>query len=198
MTSSDIEKEIQNFYQSLWSDPAKINRSGQNILLGYHYGFYEKGIKNIKEAMMNMYEYINRLLELDDRTSMNILDAGSGIGYTSIYLAHKHSNCIFHGITLTSNELKIAKSLQKKNLIDNVQFKQGSYMNSRYPDNFFDRIFALESLIYAPNKKEFLNEMHRNLKSNGKLIIVGHPITLELVNKPFGEIPGGHISPTLN
>jgi len=25
-----------------------------------------------------------------------------------------------------------------------------------------------------------------------------HPITLELVNKPFGEIPGGHISPTLN
>jgi ubiquinone/menaquinone biosynthesis C-methylase UbiE len=172
MTSSDIERKIENFYQNLWANPSKINRTGQNVILGYHYGFFEKGIKSINEAMLKMNEYLESILDLDKESSINILDAGSGIGYTSIYLAQKYLNCNFYGITLASNELRIAQSLQKRFSIKNVFFKQGSYMDSDYPENFFNRIFALESLIYAPNKTEFLYEMQRILKPKGKLIII--------------------------
>ena len=172
MNFTDIEHEIKDFYERLWSDPGKIRRSGQGIFLGWHYGFYEKGIKNISEAMINMIDYIDRLLELNDKMVMNILDAGSGVGSTLIHLAKKHPNCLFDGITLTNNELKIAEFLEKENSIENIRFKQGSYMNSGFSDNYFDRIFALESAIYAPNKKDFLKEMYGLLKPNGKLVII--------------------------
>ena len=45
-------------------------------------------------------------------------------------------------------------------------------MNTSYKKNFFDRIFTLESVIYSPNKKEFVKEMYRILKPNGKIIIL--------------------------
>jgi len=172
MSLSDVEHEIGNFYDYLWSDPGKIKRSGKGLFLGWHYGFYEKGIKNINEAMINMNNYLGRLLELDDKTGLNILDAGSGVGSTSIYLAKIYPNCFFNGIDLTAVEVKIAELSRKKQKVENVKFKHASYMDSGFPDNHFDRIFALESTVYAPNKKKFLNEMYRLLKPNGKLVII--------------------------
>jgi len=103
---------------------------------------------------------------------MKILDAGSGIGSTSIYLAQKYPTCVFHGITISYYESVIAGILQKKNKISNVSFQQGSYMKTSYSKNYFDRIFALESVIYSPNKNEFLKEMYRILKPGGKLVIL--------------------------
>ena len=172
MNFSDKEHGTKDFYERLWADPDKIGRSDQGLFLGWHYGFYEKGIKDIREAMINMNNYIDRLLEINDETVMNILDAGSGVGSTSIHLAEKHPNCLFNGIVLTDNELKIAEYIKKEKSIENVHFKQGSYMNSGFSDNYFDRIFALESATYAPNKKEFITEMYRLLKPKGKLIII--------------------------
>ena len=40
--NSDREVKICKFYQNLWSDPKKIRRK-KNPLLGWHFGFYEKG-----------------------------------------------------------------------------------------------------------------------------------------------------------
>jgi ubiquinone/menaquinone biosynthesis C-methylase UbiE len=66
----------------------------------------------------------------------------------------------------------IAKNLQNKKKISNVRFQQGSYMKTSYLKNSFDRIFALESVIYSPNKKEYIKEMYRILKPNGKIVIL--------------------------
>ena len=100
-----------------------------------------------------MMNYINRLLEIDDKSFMNILDAGSGVGSTSIYIAKKYSNCVFYGITISYYESLIADILKKKLQINNVRFQQGTYMKTSYPNNYFDRIFSLESIIYAPDKR---------------------------------------------
>ena len=45
-------------------------------------------------------------------------------------------------------------------------------MNTSYKNNYFDQIFSLESVIYAPNKKEFVEEMNRVLKPYGKIVIL--------------------------
>lgn len=172
MSLSEVENGIKDFYEKLWLKPNKISRSGQNVLLGWHYGFYEKDIKTLSEAMSNMNNYVEQLLDLDNKSNIYVLDAGSGVGATTLFLAKKHPNVFFNGITLTENELKIAESLKKQYLIKNVEFKQGSYMNSGFPDNYFDRIFALESAAYSTNKKDFLKEMFRLLKYDGKLIII--------------------------
>ena len=171
MKLTELENEAKDYYDMVWSNPNRICQLGRE-LLSWHFGFYEKGINNSNEAKINMMDYVGRLLELDDNSFMNILDAGSGVGSTSLFLAKKFSNCIFHGITISYYESIIAGILQKRNDISNVRFQQGSYMNTSYKKNFFDRIFTLESVIYSPNKKEFVKEMYRILKPNGKIIIL--------------------------
>ena len=171
MKLTDLELKAKDYYDMVWSDPNRIHQLGRE-LLSWHLGFYEKGINNSNEAKINMMDYVGRLLELDDESFTKILDAGSGVGSTSIYLAKKYSNCIFYGITISHYESFLAGKLQKKYKISNVRFQQGSYMKTSYSKNYFDRIFALESVIYAPNKKEFVKEMRRILKPDGKIVIL--------------------------
>ena len=171
MNLTNLEIEAKDYYDKLWLDPNRIRQIVKEIP-SWHFGFYERGIKNSYEAKINMMDYIGRLLELYDESFMKILDAGSGVGSTSIYLAKKYLNCIFHGITISYYESIIAGILLKKSKISNVRFQQGSYMKTSYKKNSFDRIFALESVIYAPNKKEFVKEMYRILKPNGKIVIL--------------------------
>jgi len=171
MMLTELENEAKNFYDKLWSNPNRIRQISREIP-SWHYGFYEKGINNSNEANVNMMDYVGRLLEIDDESSMKILDAGSGVGSTSIYLAQKYSNCVFHGITISYYESVIAGILQKKLNISNVRFQQGSFMKTSYKNNYFDRIFALESVIYSPNKEEFVKEMYRILKPGGKIVVL--------------------------
>ncbi len=171
MKLTKLEIEAKKYYDKLWSDPNRI-RKLKKELLSWHFGFYEKGTNNSKEAKINMMDYVGRLLELDDESSMKILDAGSGVGTTSINLAKKYTNCVFHGITISYYESILSGKLQKKYKINNVRFQQGSYMQTSYKKKSLDRIFALESVIYSPNKKEFIKEMHRILKPKGKIVIL--------------------------
>jgi ubiquinone/menaquinone biosynthesis C-methylase UbiE len=182
MNNNEISKNIKNYYENIWSNPSKIMRNKDNVILGWHYGYYEDGIKNINDAMLNMNYYIERLLDIKQNETLNILDCGSGIGFTSIQLAKKYSKCNFYGIALTKQEIDTANDLKNKYSVENIQFKQGTYMNSNYPDNFFDKIFALESVIYAPNKVEYLNEIYRILKPNGRIIIVDTFISKDIIN----------------
>ena len=107
MKLTEIENEAKDYYDKLWSNPNRIRQIIKEIP-SWHFGFYEKGIKTSNEAKINMMDYVGRLLELDDELFMKLLDAGSGVGSTSIYLAKKYSNCIFHGITISHYESLLA------------------------------------------------------------------------------------------
>ena len=113
MKLTELENEAKDYYDMVWSNPNRICQLGRE-LLSWHFGFYEKGINNSNEAKINMMDYVGRLLELDDESFMKLLDAGSGVGSTSIYLAKKYSNCVFHGITISYYESILAGILQKK------------------------------------------------------------------------------------
>ncbi len=169
---NSIEENLQDEYNNLWSDPDRIARANEDMLLGWHFGFYEKGIKNSKEAMLNMNRYVSCLIDLDSKKPLKVLDAGCGIGGTSTLLAKDYPNSKFIGISLASNEIELAKKLKKEYKTDNVEFIQGTYYETVFENNYFDRIFALESVSYSKNLNGFLVEMNRILKKNGKLVII--------------------------
>ncbi len=64
--------------------------------------------------------------------------------------------------TAYANELNLAKR---------VKFEQTNYLNTGYPAESFDLVWAIESVCYANNKKEFLQEAFRLLKKGGRLIV---------------------------
>ena len=169
---SEATKKASVHYQDIWSNPSKINRSGDDLLLGWHLGFYEKGIKNMKEAMKNMNSYLNRILVSDKNNYSNILDAGCGIGATLLFNAEKNPDIFFYGIALGHSEIAWAKKIQKEKNIKNAKFMVKSFLSTDFPKNFFDAIYALESVSTSDRKEEFLREMKKILKPGGKLIII--------------------------
>jgi ubiquinone/menaquinone biosynthesis C-methylase UbiE len=165
---TDSEKKIQDYYDNLWAN--EIYK--KNIDVGYHYGFYDKGFITFYDAIQNMNNYIGTLLGLSLEESLKILDVGCGVAATSRYLAKKYPNCHFTGISLGTEEIKLAQKRQKEQQIENVIFFSRNYTNTRFQNNSFDNAFAIESIVYAVNKKDVVTEISRILKHDGKFIII--------------------------
>ncbi len=164
------EEKIQRYYDNLWSVGKKFNQ--KFIDGGFHFGYYEKGVLNYRTAIQSMNIYIGRLLGLGTGQTCHVLEAGCGIGATSRYLAKKYPSCHFTGISLGTEEIELAKKIQKEQHLTNIEFISGNYNNTEFKDHSFDRVFALESIVYAVNKKDVINEVSRILKPNGKCVII--------------------------
>lgn len=182
------ENVVINWYESHW-DPGFVRWWKGYETLCLHDGLYEKGTKNFEEALLNMNDLVGRLLELKDEDSVNILDAGCGVGGTSIYLGNKYQNAQFTGITISPKQIEWATEFaNERNFNNNTTFLLKDYMKTGFPNDSFDGIFALESMDYAPNKKDFLKEMNRILKPGGKLIVIDPFITKNIKNPLMEKI----------
>jgi len=170
-----VKKKIVDHYDDLLPDDS----------LALHLGFYEKGIRTIKEAEFNMNNYVGKLLDLDslNTTKGTILDAGCGVGGTSIYLAKKYPHIKFVGITLVPRQVHLAnKFAREKDVSSNTEFIVGDYCETGLPSNSFDGVFALESSCYSIDKKRLVQEIARVLKSNGKFVVLDGFIPDEISN----------------
>jgi cyclopropane fatty-acyl-phospholipid synthase-like methyltransferase len=154
--------------------------------LGIHYGYYDKYVKNYKKAVLNMNDLIGDLLNLDIYKTERILDAGCGVGGTSIYLGKKYSNIHFTGITNSKKQVEMGKEFIKQQKVNNFKIFYGDFTNTDFPDDYFDSVFAIESVGYSLDVKDFIIEMKRILKPNGNLIVLDGFRTKEKLN-PFEE-----------
>jgi len=164
------EEKIQHYYDNLWSVGKDF---GQRFIDGgFHFGYYEKGVMNYPDAIQNMNRYIGELLELKTDQALQVLEAGCGIGATSRYLAKKYQKSHFTGISLGTEEIELAKKITQEQNLSNIQFLSGNYNNTGFPNNSFDRIFALESIVYAIKKEDVIKELSRILRPQGKCVII--------------------------
>jgi cyclopropane fatty-acyl-phospholipid synthase-like methyltransferase len=147
-------------YRKIW----KLNKSHS-----LHYGYWDDSVKNFHEALLNINKVLAEIAEIKE--GENILDAGCGVGGSSLWLA-KEKNCTVTGISLNKRQIDKANALAKEiGVHEKVLFEQKDYTNTFYPANSFDVVWAIESVCYADDKSDFLNEANRVLKPGGRLII---------------------------
>ena len=60
-----------------------------------------------------------------------------------------------------------------------VKLELGSVSSLPYNENSFDKVFAINSLLYWPNPVEDLKEVKRVLKSNGLVAIIQQPRSMK-------------------
>lgn len=134
-----------------------------------HYGYWDESVKNFDEALLNINKVLADHAEIKE--GEKVLDAGCGVGGSSIWLA-KEKNCQVVGISLNERQVKKANAFAGKiGLEGKVLFEQKDYLDTAYPSNFFDVVWAIESVCYANDKGMFLKEANRILKPGGRLII---------------------------
>ena len=170
----DYYDQTEVHYRMFW----KLSRS-----LGLHYGIWEKGIRNLPAAILNTNHRLASLGKLDK--GAQVLDAGCGIGGSSIYLAQQFS-CQVHGISLSEKQIESAqKMVQEKGMAQHVQFSVQDYTKTDFQDASYDVIWAIESMETASEKEAFFTEAQRLLKPGGLLLIAdvfkpkSYPITKE-------------------
>lgn len=137
--------------------------------MGLHYGIWDKSTKTLADSIVNTNRIMAKTAGIEEND--RVLDAGCGVGGSSIYLA-KHIGAQCTGITLSAKQVDSARSYAQHNQVaDKAQFAVGNYFHTEYADESFDYVWALESMGTAPDKGRFLKEMYRVLKPGGKIVI---------------------------
>ena len=165
------EDDVIRYYERFWSKSELWWESDKTLAI--HLGYYEKGVRSHRDSVFHMNDVSWQLLGLNEETSYQILDAGCGVGGTSIYLAQKYPKISFTGITIVPAHITMAaRFAHKRNVTANTRFLLQNYCQTLLPSNSFDGIIALESVIYAHANEDFLREMYRVLKPGGHVSII--------------------------
>ena len=98
-----------------------------------------------------------------------ILDAGSGLGGPSRYLASTYG-CRVIGADLSPSFVAVAQLLAKRTGADAlVSYQVGDLLALPFPDNSFDLVWTQHVVMNLPERERVYREFKRLLKPGGKL-----------------------------
>lgn len=173
MQQADYHKQIIDYYrdtENAYKDSWDLNNS-----LAIHYGYWDDQVRSFPQSLIRMNEVMKEaaVIQQSDR----VLDAGCGVGGSSIYLAQT-TGCTVTGITLSERQVQQANSnAQKKGVTGLVDFRVMNYSATKFPDNSFDVVWGCESICYADDKAAFISEAFRLLKPGGRLVVADGFVT---------------------
>lgn len=156
----DYYRDTENAYKDTWD----LNNS-----LAIHYGYWDEQVKSFPASLLRMNEVMMQAAGI--QSADRVLDAGSGVGGSSIFLAST-LGCRVVGITLSERQVQQAKENSKtKGVGELTEFKVMDYAATEFPDESFDVVWGCESICYADNKEQFIKEAYRLLKPGGRLVV---------------------------
>ena len=167
MKLTAYHKNIVDYYaatENAYKDSWDLNNS-----FAIHYGYWDEKVKDFPGSLLRMNEVMMEAASI--RSTDKVLDAGCGIGGSSIFLAER-SGCEIAGISLSERQVNKAKELAKqKGVAGKTNFEVMNYCTTTFPDKSFDVVWGCESICYADDKEQFIKEAYRLLKPGGRLVV---------------------------
>lgn len=167
MLRSDYHQKIIDYYrdtENAYKDSWDLNNS-----LAIHYGYWDEQVRSFPQSLIRMNEVMMKAADI--KPSDRVLDAGCGVGGSSIFLASM-LGCRATGITLSERQVNQAiENAKKKGVSKLVDFKVMNYSGTDFPDASFDVVWGCESICYAEDKEQFIKEAFRLLKPGGRLVV---------------------------
>lgn len=137
--------------------------------LALHYGYWDSDAPyQHHQALLNTNKMLYQSANI--HPDAHILDAGCGLGGSSLWLAAQGNQVT--GISISQKQVDYANKVAKKRKLNQLaKFEVADYCQTPYPDGSFDVIWGLESICYALDKSLFLKEAYRLLRDGGQLIM---------------------------
>jgi len=107
---------------------------------------------------------------LDESGAMRILEAGSGNGFNTLYLAKLYPQRQFLGIDLTAEHITAARA--SADGVPNLKYLHANYQSLPLRGESLDLVFGVETFCQATDLRAALSEMHRVLRPGGRLLVV--------------------------
>jgi tocopherol O-methyltransferase len=133
-----------------------------------HFGLWWDHTRNMAEALRNGDRFVAEKLALTP--SDVVLDAGCGVGASSIFMAQEYG-CRVTGITVSKVQLQQAVQKAQRCGVDHlVRFNLMDYTDMDFPPGTFTKAFTQESGNYAMDKLQLLSEVFRVLAPQGRYV----------------------------
>lgn len=166
--ASQLQADTAQHYDDCYRDYLFAWCNTDNLAL--HYGYWDSASAyDQHQALLNKNAilYQKAAIQAQDR----VLDAGCGIGGSSIWMAREHGNHVT-GITISAKQAAYARQhAQRHRVSEQVNFEVADFCATPFPDESFDAVWALESSCHALNKADFLAEAWRVLRKGGRLVV---------------------------
>lgn len=162
------QQHIKDYYNATQFDYSFIWNWGLKTTPSLHFGYYDEKATKHEQAIFRVNEVLADWADVKE--GIKVLDAGCGLGNTSLWLA-QHRKAIVTGITLVQKQVDTAYKLAKQQNIVGANFFVADYLQTPFDDNSFDVVWICEALCHAPQKYLFYKEAFRVLKPGGRLVI---------------------------
>lgn len=101
---------------------------------------------------------------------MKVLDAGSGLGGPSRYLA-EHYGCQVTGVDLTPAFVHLSRLLtERAGLSGRLHYELGNLLELSFPDGTFDLVWTQHVVMNIRERDKLYAELRRVLKPGGRLV----------------------------
>jgi cyclopropane fatty-acyl-phospholipid synthase-like methyltransferase len=159
-----LKEKVRTYFQATNEASYLANWSGQ--ALSFHYGLSDETTTSLDEAHLKTNARVAELLEL--APGMRVLDAGCGVGGTSIWLAQNRGVHAV-GVTLDPNQVELARRFAaERGVADRVEFHVMDYAASTFAPGSFDAVFNVESLCHCLDPKAYLAHVRTLLREGGR------------------------------
>lgn len=159
----DLEDRIRAYYHETYLDYRVAWCSRETLAM--HFGYWDEDTRTHAEALLNLNREVARRMDLPAGSS--VLDAGCGIGGSSLWLARHHRMRVT-GITLTPSQLARALRASRESGVE-ASFHLDDFQQTRFPAGSFDAYWAIESLCHSGDKDQAVREAARLLKPGGRI-----------------------------
>lgn len=168
-------EEVVAYYNSTFDNYNAV--WDQKTSMALHYGYSDEKTHGLRNSLSRMNEEVFKFAGI--QPGMRVLDAGCGVGGSTIFLANQ--GCEAVGIGLVPKQIEQAK--KNANLAKNPEFLVANFFNTPFEVASFDAIWGIESVVHTMNKKAFFEEAFRILKPGGVVVVAEYIRQVE-INSP--------------
>jgi sterol 24-C-methyltransferase len=176
------EKDI-NTYNDVFGEEDKVKRSEKAQLATDNFytlitKFYEKGWgqsfhfapryegESFEDSIKRHEAFLAVRLEL--KPDDTVLDVGCGVMGPARNLA-RLSGANITGLTINQHQVDRCTELNASSSVSHLlNVQQGDYMKMPFPENSFDKMYAIEALCHAPHLQGVYEQIYSRLKPGGR------------------------------
>ena len=185
LSADELKADAEKHYDDCYRDYLFAWCNKENLAL--HYGYWETGAYSHHQALLNKNKVLYDMAGI--QSTDHVLDAGCGIGGSSIWMAKQYGNQVT-AITISKQQtVYAAQHAKRQGVAELTNFKVSDFCHTPFEDDTFDVVWGLESVCHALNKGDFLKEAFRILKPGGRVVVCDGFVTRrELTDEEWPDV----------